>query len=57
MFSNLVSGLFVAWLLSIFGFDAMFINACSQFGFRVDTDAYYVFFALLGVIATYIDQD
>lgn len=55
MFSNLVSGLFVAWLLSIFGFDAMFINACSQFGFRVDTDAYYVFFALLGVIATYID--
>ncbi|MGG5463504.1 hypothetical protein [Clostridium sp. B9] len=43
-------GLGTAWVLSIFGFNTMAIEAAKQFGFTIDNNTYYVLFILIGAI-------
>lgn len=51
MFSGILGGLFIAWILSIFNFDSMFIRAVYEiFSLNISTDVYYVIFALIGLI-------
>lgn len=58
MLSGLLGGLFVAWILSLFNFDHMFINAVYELlGLKISTDVYYVVFALLGLICGIINKE
>ncbi|HAT4314553.1 TPA: hypothetical protein I9097_001830 [Clostridium perfringens] len=58
MLGGLLWGLLIAWILSIFNFDYMFINAVYElWGLKISTDVYYVVFALLGLICGIINKD
>lgn len=58
MLGGLLGGLLIAWLLSIFNFDNMFINATYElFGLNVSVDVYYVIFGLIGLIGGIIKSD
>lgn len=58
MLGGLLMGLLIAWILSIFNFDYMFINAVYElWGLKISTDVYYVVFALLGLIYGIINKD
>ena len=58
MLGGLLWGLLIAWILSIFNFDYMFINAVYElWGLKISTDVYYVVFALLGLIYGIINKD
>lgn len=58
MLSGLLWGLLIAWILSIFNFDHMFINAVYEiFGLRISSDVYYVVLALLGLICGIINKE
>lgn len=58
MLGGLLWGLLIAWILSIFNFDYMFINAVYELlGLKISTDVYYVVFALLGLIYGIINKD
>lgn len=58
MLGGLLWGLLIAWLLSIFNFDHMFINAVYElFKIRISTDVYYVVFALLGLVCGIINKE
>ena len=58
MLGGLLWGPLIAWILSIFNFDYMFINAVYElWGLKISTDVYYVVFALLGLICGIINKD
>ncbi|MDK0980908.1 hypothetical protein P5F73_15625 [Clostridium perfringens] len=58
MLGGLLWGLLITWILSIFNFDYMFINAVYElWGLKISTDVYYVVFALLGLIYGIINKD
>ncbi|EGS9999509.1 hypothetical protein I9Y31_001765 [Clostridium perfringens] len=58
MLGGLLMGLLIAWILSIFNFDYMFINAVYELlGLKISTDVYYVVFVLLGLIYGIINKD
>lgn len=58
MLGGLLGGLLIAWLLSIFNFDNMFINAIYELlGLNVSVDVYYVIFGLIGLIGGIIKSD
>ncbi|WP_346967265.1 hypothetical protein [Clostridium perfringens] len=58
MLGGLLWGLLIAWILSIFNFDYMFINTVYElWGLKISTDVYYVVFALLGLIYGIINKD
>ncbi|GAA0067018.1 hypothetical protein QTG95_10760 [Clostridium perfringens] len=43
MLGGLLWGLLITWILSIFNFDYMFINAVYElWGLKISTDVYYV---------------
>lgn len=42
-------------VLAIFNFDIIVVNTFAQFGLKIDTNTYYVLFALIGVIAGFTD--
>lgn len=58
MLGGLLMGLLIAWILSIFNFDYMFINAVYELlGLKISTDVYYVVLVLLGLIYGIINKD
>ncbi|XZM23692.1 hypothetical protein ACSXAD_10095 [Clostridium perfringens] len=58
MLGGLLWGLLIAWILSIFNFNYMFINAVYELlRLKISTDVYYVVFALLGLIYGIISKD
>ena len=58
MLGGLLWGLLIAWILSIFNFDYMFINTVYELlRLKISTDVYYVVFALLGLICGIINKD
>ncbi|XZK30623.1 hypothetical protein ACSXCN_03725 [Clostridium perfringens] len=58
MLGGLLWGLLITWILSIFNFDYMFINAVYElWRLKISTDVYYVVFALLGLICGIINKD
>lgn len=58
MLGGLLWGLLIAWILSIFNFDYMFINTVYElWGLKISIDVYYVVFALLGLICGIINKD
>lgn len=58
MLGGLLWGLLIAWILSIFNFDYMFINTVYELlRLKISTDVYYVVFALLGLIYGIINKD
>lgn len=51
MLNGVVSGLIIAWLLSLFGVDTMFIETVQTFVvFEVTVGFYYLVFAIIGLI-------
>lgn len=50
MIAKILSGLLVAWIFSLFGFDNMVVEMFQQFGFEVTSATYYVLFAILGLL-------
>jgi len=55
---GLLWGLLIAWILSIFNFNYMFINAVYELlRLKISTDVYYVVFVLLGLIYGIINKD
>lgn len=58
MLGGVLGGLLIAWILSIFNFDRMFINALYELlGLSISTDAYYVIFVLLGAIGSIMKKE
>ena len=58
MLGGLLWGLLIAWILSIFNFNYMFINAVYELSrLKISTDVDYVVFALLGLIYGIINKD
>ncbi|ABG83992.1 MULTISPECIES: hypothetical protein [Clostridium] len=58
MLGGLLWGLLIAWILSIFNFNYMFINAVYELlRLKISTDVDYVVFALLGLIYGIINKD
>ncbi|EHK2345189.1 hypothetical protein [Clostridium perfringens] len=58
MLGGLLWGLLIAWILSIFNFNYMFINAVYELlRLKISTDVYYVVFSLLGLIYGIINKD
>ena len=58
MLGGVLGGLLIAWILSIFSFDHMFINALYELlGLSISIDAYYVIFALLGAIGSIMKKE
>lgn len=57
MIAKVLSGLLVAWIFSLFGFDDMVLEMFKQFGFEVTTTTYYVLFAILGLLTTRYNKD
>ena len=55
MFIGLIFGLVVAWIISLFGGDALLIQGMSELtGKQISTEGYYTIFALLGLIGGFI---
>ncbi len=50
MIFGALAGCITAWILTLFGFDNMFIETASQFGLALTTTAYYTVFVLVGAI-------
>lgn len=51
MLGGFISGLIVAWILSLFGVDHMLIDVIQPFtAITLTTSHYYIFFALLGAL-------
>ena len=50
MIVNLLVGLFVGWILSLFGFDGFVIKSFAEVGVTVTVSIYYIVFAALGII-------
>lgn len=58
MLGGLLWDLLIAWILSIFNFNYMFINAVYELlRLKISTDVDYVVFALLGLIYGIINKD
>ena len=58
MLGGLLWGLLIAWILSIFNFNYMFINAVYELlRLKISTDVDYVLFVLLGLIYGIINKD
>ena len=58
MLGGLLWGLLIAWILSIFNFNYMFITAVYELlRLKISTDVDYVVFALLGLIYGIINKD
>ena len=51
MLGGFVSGLIIAWILSLFGIDHMLIDVVQPFvTITLTTNHYYIFFALIGML-------
>ena len=50
MLSGALGGLIVAFILSLFGFDHLFIDVIKQFGYEISLSTYYVLFIIIGFI-------
>ena len=49
MLEGLLSALFIAWILSLFGFDDLFIRAIFEmFGKHITDATYYISFGVIG---------
>ena len=58
MLGGLLWCILIAWILSIFNFNYMFINAVYELlRLKISTDVDYVVFALLGLIYGIINKD
>lgn len=54
---NVVWMLFVAWFLSLFGFDEMFIEGLHQFGGpEITLTGYYFIFSVIGIIKNVVEK-
>ena len=52
MFLNALVFMFIAWILSFFGYDTMVINGMNElFGINMTHTGYYFGHALLGMVA------
>ena len=52
----MINGLLLAWILSLFNFDNIFVEAVQTFvHFKVITAHYYLLFALLGLISRLLE--
>lgn len=52
MIGAAIGALFIAWILALFGFDAMVIEAVQEWtGREISVGTYYVTFFVLGLIA------
>lgn len=50
MILNMLIGLLVGWILSLFGFDHFVIKSFAEVGVTVTVAIYYIAFAVLGII-------
>ncbi len=58
MLSGILSGLFVAFIASLFGFDHFFIQSFHEiFNKQISVATYYVIFAILGCIAGFLRRE
>ncbi|AIY85410.1 putative membrane protein (plasmid) [Clostridium baratii str. Sullivan] len=57
MLSGALTGLIVAWILSLFGFDVMTIDAAKEFGYSITINTYYVIFIVIGAIGGALKGD
>lgn len=52
----MINGLLLAWILSLFNFDTIFVEGIQTFvHFKVITAHYYLLFALLGIISRLLE--
>ncbi|MGG5460796.1 hypothetical protein [Clostridium sp. B9] len=52
MLIGLLQGVFIAWFLSVFDFDEVFIKGFNEiFDKKITKDTYYLIFAFLGVLS------
>lgn len=52
----MINGLLLAWILSLFNFDNIFVEGVQTFvHFKVVTAHYYLVFALLGLISRFFE--
>ena len=52
----MINGLLLAWILSLFNFDTMFVEGVQTFvHFKVITAHYYLVFALLGLVSRLLE--
>jgi len=52
----MINGLLLAWILSLFNFDTIFVEGIQTFvHFKVITAHYYLLFALLGLISRFLE--
>ena len=52
----MINGLLLAWILSLFNFDIVFVEGVQTFvDFKVITAHYYLLFAILGVLQRFIE--
>ena len=51
MLSGFVSGIFLAWFLTLFNVDQMFVQAVNEmFKTTVSVASYYIIFGIIGII-------
>jgi len=54
IFSGIIYGLVVAFILTLFGFDNIFIKGVSGFSkMEITTSHYYLAFAILGILGEF----
>ena len=56
MLCKVISGLIVAWILTLFGFAEMTIDMFHQFGVEITTSTYYMLFAILGILTIHFED-
>lgn len=56
MIDGLLTGLVLAWILSFFGVDEIFVGAIQPFIDKITTVHYYFLFAVLGAICRAIEK-
>ena len=57
MIGGLIVGLFIGWVLSWFGIDIILIQGIRDlFGYSLTVQAYYVSFAVLGLLSGFIHK-
>ena len=54
MLGGIVGGLIIAWILSLFHVDIMFIQFVHEFfKITISTSSYYIFFGFFGIISSF----
>lgn len=58
MLGGFISGLIVAWILSLFGVDQMVITSLNEvFSVSISVSTYYMAFGLIGLIGGALSKD